>query len=157
MSPEIDPEMSPNSTPGSSPAAGTDTHPIVALTDADLDAMLKRAMWITLILGAVPALILWIASGWRNAAMMATGAAISAASILEWRRLIHLFNARMDRHKSPRGAVTVVTFFLLRLLIFAGAIYGSLKCFQGSVIALLCGLALAVVAIAWEALKLLRD
>ena len=89
--------------------------------------------------------------------MLATGAAISAASILEWQRLIRLFNARMDRHKFSRGAVTVVTFFLLRLLIFAGAIYGSLICFRGSVIALLCGLALAVVAIAWEALKVLRD
>lgn len=133
-----------------------DTHPVANLTDAALDAMLKRAMRITLILGAIPAVILWIASGWRNAAMLATGAAISAASVLEWRRLIRLFNARMDRRKTPRGAVTVVT-FLLRLLIFAGVIYGSLVCFRGSVVALLCGLALAVVAIAWEALRLLRD
>lgn len=134
-----------------------DTHPIVALTDAALAAMMKRAMRLTLVLGAVPALILWIASGWRNAAMLATGAAISAASILEWQRLIRLFNARMDRHKSPRRTVTVITFFLLRLIIFAGVIYGSLICFRGSVVALLCGLALAVVAIAWEALRLLRD
>jgi hypothetical protein len=149
--------MNDDLSPNSSPAPGADTHPIVALTDAALDAMMKRAMRITLVLGAVPALILWIASGWRNAAMLATGTAISAASILEWQRLIRLFNARMDRHKRPRGAVTVVTLFLLRLLIFAAAIYGSLICFRGSVVALLCGLALAVVAIAWEALRLLRD
>lgn len=133
-----------------------DAHPVVNLTDTALDEMLKRALRITLILGAIPAVILWIASGWRDAAMLATGAALSAASVLEWRRLIQLFNARMDRQKSPRGAVTVVTLFLLRLLIFAGVIYGSLICFRGSVIALLCGLALAVVAIAWEALRLLR-
>lgn len=143
--------------PAASPKTDPDTHPIAALTDAALDAMLKRSMRITLILGAIPAVILWIASGWRNAAMLATGAAISAASVMEWQRLIRLFNARMDRQKSPRGAVTVVTLFLLRLLIFAGVIYGSLICFRGSVIALLCGLALAVVAIAWEALKMLRD
>jgi hypothetical protein len=155
---QMNDDLSPNTNPA--PGAEThpaETHPIVALTDAALAAMMTRAMRITLVLGAVPALILWIASGWRNAAMLATGTAISAASILEWQRLIRLFNARMDRHKSPRGTVTVVTLFLLRLLIFAAAIYGSLICFRGSVVALLCGLALAVVAIAWEALRLLRD
>jgi hypothetical protein len=51
----------------------------------------------------------------------------------------------------------VAAFFVLRLTLFAGVIYGSLKCFQGSVIALLCGLGLAVLATAWEALRLLKD
>ncbi len=46
---------------------------------------------------------------------------------------------------------------MLRLTIFAAAIYGSLKCFQGSAIALLCGLGLAMIAMAWEALRLLKD
>jgi len=46
---------------------------------------------------------------------------------------------------------------VLRLTIFAAVIYGSLKCFQGSAIALLCGLGLAMVAMAWEALRLLRE
>lgn len=134
-----------------------DTHPIAGLTDAALAATLKRAVRVTLVLGAVPAVILWIASGWRDAAMLAVGAAISAASILEWQRLIRLFNAKLDQQRMPRGAFLVISFFLLRLLLFAGVIYGSLICFRGSVIALLCGLALALVAVAWEALRLLRD
>ncbi len=134
-----------------------ETHPIAGLTDADLDALLKRAIRVTLILGGVPAVILWIASGWRNAAMLAVGAAISAASILEWQRLIRLFNAKLDKQKAPRGAATVVGFFLLRLILYAGVIYVSLKCFQGSAIALLCGLSLAILAMMWEALRLLRD
>jgi hypothetical protein len=100
---------------------------------------------------------LLIATGWRNAAMMAVGALISAASILEWQRLIRLINAKLDSEKAPRSALLVVTLFLLRLMVFAGAIYGSLKCIQGSVIALLCGLGLAVLATAWEALRLLKD
>jgi hypothetical protein len=133
-----------------------ETHPIAGLTDAALNAMLKRAMRLTAILGALLAAIVWIATGWRDAAMLAVGAAISAASILEWQRLIRLFNARMDMQKTPRGAVTVVTFFLLRLIIFAGVIYGSLKCFQGSTIALLFGLSLSIAAMMWEALRLLR-
>ncbi|HEY2859266.1 MAG TPA: hypothetical protein VGJ21_12670 [Terracidiphilus sp.] len=131
--------------------------PLAALTDAALDTALRRATRITLILGGVWAVILWIASGWRNAAMLAVGAALSAASILEWRRLIRIFNAKLDRQITPRGTAIVITLFLLRLLIFAGVIYGSLKGLRGSPIVLLCGLALALLAIAWEALRLLRD
>jgi hypothetical protein len=51
----------------------------------------------------------------------------------------------------------VVFFFVLRLTIFAGVIYGSLKCFHGSAVALLFGVALAVLAIGWESIRLLRD
>ena len=131
--------------------------PLASLTDAALDQSLRRATRTTLILGAVPAILVWIASGWRNAAMLAIGAVLSAASIVEWRRLIRIFNAKLDRQVTPRGAALVISLFLLRLLIFAGVIYGSLKGLRGSAIALLCGLALAVLAIAWEALRLLRD
>lgn len=134
-----------------------ETHPLAVLTDAGLEALLQRAFRITLILGLIAALVLWIASGWRNAAMLATGTAISAASILEWQRLVRLINAKMDLKQTPRGALAAAVFFVLRLLVFGGAIYGSLKCFHGSVVALLCGLGLAVVAMAWEALRLLKD
>lgn len=134
-----------------------ETHPIGGLTDVALEALMKRAMRETLLFGAVLAAVLWIASGWRNAAMLAVGAAISAASLLEWQRLIRLFNAKLDKQTTPRGAVTVVAFFVLRLTIFAGVIYGSLKGLRGSAIALLCGLGLAMVAMAWEALRLLRE
>ena len=123
-----------------------DPHSLVGLTDAALEALLKRAIRDTLILGVLPAVLLLVASGWRNAAMLAIGTVISAASILEWQRLIRLFNAKLDQQKTPRGATLVVSFFLLRLGVFAGMIYVSLKCFQGSVIALLCGLGLAVIA-----------
>jgi len=134
-----------------------DTHPLATLTTEDVDALLRRAMRITLILGLLASLILWKASGWRNAAMLATGTLISAASIAEWRRLVRFINAKMDQQQTPRGAGLAVVFFLLRLIIFAAVIYGSLKCFQGSVAALLCGLGLAVLAMVWEALRLLRN
>ena len=134
-----------------------EAQPLADLSDAALQALLQRAMRDTLILGAISAVALLIASGWRNAAMMAVGAAISAASILEWQRLVRFVNARMDNRKSPGSAATVVVFFVLRLTVFAVAIYGSLKCFHGSVVALLCGLGLAMAATAWEALRLLRN
>jgi hypothetical protein len=132
-------------------------HPLADLTDEGLQALLRRAIRNTLILGLVSALAVWIASGWRNAAMLVTGAAISAASILEWQRLVRLINAKLDKKQAPRGAFMVAVFFVLRLTAFAAVIYGSLKCFQGSIVALLCGLGLAVLAMVWEAIRLLRD
>ena len=134
-----------------------ETHPIVDLTQADLDAMLHRALRNTLILGTVAALIVWIGGGWRSAAMLGTGTLISVASIWEWQRLIRLINARLDKQKTPASAPVVVLFFVLRLTVFAGVIYGSLKCFHGSIVALLFGLSLAVLAIVWEASRLLRE
>jgi uncharacterized membrane protein len=132
-------------------------HPILDLTQADLDAMLRRALRNTLILGMVSAIALWIGGGWPSAALLATGTLISAASIWEWQRLVRLINARIDKQKTPASAPVVVFFFVLRLTIFAGVIYGSLKCFHGSTVALLFGVALAVVAIGWESIRLLRD
>jgi hypothetical protein len=141
-------ENAPNST--------EELHPIVALTDADLEGLMKRAVRITAVLGVGIALILWFAMGWQTAALFAVGGAISAASIYEWMRLIRLFNAKLDQQKTPSGAWLVVGLFLVRLILFAGIIYVSLKCFHGSPIALVCGLGLAVAGLVWEALRLLR-
>ena len=132
-------------------------HPIVNITDEDLQQMLQRAMRMTLILGAVAALVVWMGSSWRGGAMLMVGALISAASNCEWQRLVRLINARMNQQKTAASAPVVVLFFMLRLTIFAGVIYGSLKCFQGSVVALLCGLGLAALTVGWEILRLLRD
>jgi len=135
----------------------TEEIPAIAnLSEETLDALLKRAVRNTASLAIVPALIVWVASGWRNAAMLMTGALISAASLMEWQRLVRLMNAKMKAKKAPGGAFLAIVFFLLRLLIFAAAIYGSLKCFQGSVIPLMCGLSLAVVTLMWEALRMLK-
>jgi len=131
-------------------------HPIAQLTDADLEGLFRRAIRITLGLGLFLALITLVTTGWRNAALLLVGSAISAASLLEWQRLIRLFNARLDQQKTPRGAALVVTFFLLRLILFGAVIYGSLKCFQGSPMLLVAGLSLAVAGLVWEALRLLR-
>lgn len=126
------------------------------ITDADLEALLQGAIRNTLILGVVASMVLWKAAGWRDAAMMAAGMAISAASIFEWRRLARFIAAKMEKKQTPRGSAFAVVFFLVRLMIFAGVIYVSLKWFQGSVVALLCGLALAVLTLVWGALRLFR-
>jgi hypothetical protein len=133
------------------------SHPIVDLTDEALQAMLLRALRNTLILGLISSVTVLIASNWRNGAMLLTGTLVSAASIMEWRHLVRVINARLDKQKVPMSSIAVVLFFVFRLTIFAGVIYGSLRCFHGSVVALLCGLGLAVLAVSWEVLSLLRE
>jgi hypothetical protein len=71
--------------------------------------------------------------------------------------MTQMINARMEQKKSGIGGVLAGVFFVLRLTVFAAVLYGSLKCFRGSVAALLCGLALAIVAVGWQAMQLLRD
>jgi len=132
-------------------------HPIVDLTEEEVETFFKRALRKTLILGLIATLAVLIGSGWRNAAMLLTGALISAASILEWQRLVRIINAKLDNKKSPKSTVMVLVFFVLRLTVFAGVIYGSLKCFHGSVVALLCGLGLAALAVVWEAIRLIGE
>lgn len=126
------------------------------ITDADLEGMLHGAIRNTLIFGVLASLVVWKASSWRDAAMLATGAAISAASIFEWRRLARFIAAKMDKKQTPRGSGFAVALFVVRLGVFAAAIYVSLKCFHGSAIALLFGLALAVLTLVWGALRLLK-
>ena len=134
-----------------------EAHPLLELPNNAAEVMLQRAMYKTLIFGAVASLALLIASGWRNAGMLMTGALISSASIFEWRRLAEVIRAKLEAEKTPRSAPAVVVFFVLRLTIYAGAIYVSLKCLQGSAVALLCGLGLAALTILWQALRMLLD
>ncbi len=134
-----------------------DIHPILELSDVAAEALLGRAMRNSLILGGVGAVAVLIGSNWRNAAMLVVGTLISAVSILEWQRLARVIKAKLDSQKTPRSAPAVVVFFVLRLTIYAGVIYGSLKCFQGSTVTLLCGLGLAALTIMWEAIRLLLD
>jgi hypothetical protein len=149
------PEQAPQPA-GPNPVEHPGEHPILNLTFDDVATMLRRTVQVTAIAGAGIALFLWIGLGWQTAALFAVGAAISVASIYEWGRLIRIFNAAMDGGKTPRGTGVVVALFLVRMIVFGVAIYGSLKCFQGSPIALICGLGLALLGLVWQSIGLIR-
>jgi hypothetical protein len=76
--------------------------------DLDVQRLLSRAMRNTLLLGGVGSAILLFAAGWRDAGMLASGAAVSGASIWEWKRLTRLISAKLDRQKSPSGTPVVI-------------------------------------------------
>ena len=134
----------------------TESNAFLEFTDADLKAALHRTLRTIAVLAAVLFAVVSLVAGWRSGVLLIVGAIVSASGVYEWQRLISAVNARLDNAQSPRGTGAVVALFFLRLLIVAGLVYVSLKCFHGSIYALVAGLALAVVGLSIEALRLLR-
>ena len=116
-----------------------------------------RALRLVAILTAIGFVVLLATMGWQTAMLLLAGALVSASGLWEWQKLIGVINARLDNQQSATSSTSVVLGFLLRL-VFAGLVlYGSLRCFHGSVYALLGGLCLAVLALAVEAVRLVRS
>jgi hypothetical protein len=135
----------------------TDTgNTFLDFSDADLKAALRRALKTTVILGLALALAIGVLNGWQTGALLLAGALVSATGLWEWQRLVAFINARLDNQKAA-GAGRVMTMFFLRLLFAGGVLYGSLRCFHGSIYALVAGLGLAVLALTIEAVRLVRS
>lgn len=135
----------------------TEANPFVNFTDADLKASMRRAIWFTAIVALVGSAVLTVAAGWQTAALFLSGAIVSATGLYEWQQLIEVINAKLDNQKTPRATGFTLMMFFLRLGIAALIIYVSLRCFHGSLYALLAGLGLAVVALTVEALRVMRS
>jgi hypothetical protein len=130
--------------------------PLAAMSDADLDAMLRRALRLVLVLGLALGAVFTAAKGWQSGVLALVGAAISWTGIHEWKSLAMVVFARIDNQRPPRPMGRTLGMFFLRLGAVAAALYVSLKCLHGSVYALVAGIALSVVALSIEALRLLR-
>ncbi len=126
------------------------------LTDTRLKAAMGRAIRTVAAIAVVAAAILAVAFGWRTGALLLVGAGISLASLYEWQKLMAVISAKLDNQQAVGSARVIVGFFL-RLFIAAVVLYVSLKSLHGSVYALLGGLALAAVALAIEAGRLIRS
>jgi hypothetical protein len=126
-------------------------------SDQDLRVVLNRALRTVAIAILVLAPILWIALGWRSMILFLVGGAIAATGIIEWRQLMSAVLARLSAAGSPpRPLGPVLFWFFARLAAAAAILYVSLKSLDGKVSALLIGLALAVVALFIEAVRLFR-
>ena len=125
-------------------------------TDADARATMLRAIRLLVILAAVvAALVLW-KQGWRSAVLLLVGAAISASGLWEWTKLMAAVMTRMESGGKGRPMGLVLTGFFLRLGLSVAILYVSLKFLNGSVIALAVGLGMGVIALTFEAIKLVR-
>ena len=128
------------------------------LSDADVQRILKRALWLSGALALVATPILWAAMGWRSCAQFWVGAAISCTGIYKWLQLMVALVARMD--VQPEGSVApakplgpVMVWFFLRMALAVALLYGSLEFLGGSIYALLGGLALGLLALSVEAVR----
>ncbi len=134
----------------------TEPNSFLSYTDADLRASMHRAMRTVIIFGVLGAIALTVGAGWQTAALFVAGAIVSITGLYEWQQLIAVINAKLDHQQTPRATGFTVTMFVLRLGIAGLILYVSLRCFHGSVYALLAGLGLAVIALTVEALRMLR-
>jgi hypothetical protein len=136
-----------------------DQNPSGEFTDNDLKRMLLRTQITLAIFAALGAVFAGIAAGWQSAVLLIIGAAVSAIGIWEWRSMVITIMARMDARPGARPASVALAIlrFFLRFLLAAAVLYVSLKRLHGSPYALVAGLALGVVALMFEAVKLLRQ
>ncbi len=133
-------------------------------SDADAAAVIVRAVRIVALLAVVGAAIAAWRAGWQSAVLLLIGAGISASGLWEWRRLMAALMVRMEplpgEHlagaKRPNIGFALTGFFL-RLFAVLIVLYVSLKYLHGSAIALVVGIAMGVVALTIEGLRLLRN
>jgi hypothetical protein len=127
-------------------------------TDRDLQDALLRSLKLIGILTLVAIPVVWALGRWQSAVLFVVGAGVAALSLWEWRSLVTAVAAQFDTDPGarPRPMARVLLRFFLRFVLAAAALYVSLKCFKGSVYALIAGLALAMIAVSVEAIRMLR-
>jgi hypothetical protein len=128
-------------------------------SDQDLRLVMNRALRSVLVAIAVGIPIIWFVWGWRSAVLYLVGGAIAATGILEWRQLMTAVLVRLDTdggQSTPKPLGPVLFWFFVRLVAAAGVLYVSLRSLDGKVVALLLGIALALIALFIEAIRLFR-
>jgi hypothetical protein len=128
-----------------------------SMTDDDLRELLRRALRTVVVLGLALFLVFTFTMGWQTGLLELAGALISYTGIREWRNLALAVFAKLDNQQSARPMGRTLVMFFLRLGVVAAILYVSLRCLHGSVYALVAGIGLAVVALSFEALRLLRN
>jgi len=131
--------------------------------DEDAKSVIARALRLLAIFALIAIPLVWWKLGWQNATLLAVGAAISAAGLWKWLRLVSAVLSQMNAIEGakegankvhPMGPVLVGFFLTLGLML--AALYVSLKYLDGSVYALAAGLAMGVLTLTIEALRLLK-
>jgi len=129
---------------------------LAGLTDADFTRTMIAALKLLAVLTVVAAALFWWKAGWQSAALLLVGAAISAASLWEWLRLMTAVMEHMDIGGKARPIGPVLTGFFVRLGLTLVLLYVSLKYLDGTVFALAAGLGLGVFSLSVEGIRLMN-
>jgi hypothetical protein len=124
-------------------------------TEDDIRRTLLRALKLAgaVVLVATP--VLWVWLGWQTWLMFLIGTAISATGIFEWLQLLSAMMSRMEEGRAPKPMGRVLVMFFLRLALAGVLLYASLNSLHGSIYALLAGLAISLLALLFEAARLM--
>ena len=126
------------------------------LTDGDVRGAMLSALRLLAIFTVAATAIFWWKAGWPSGALVVIGAAISAASLWEWTRLMNVLNQAMDAGRTKRPIGLTLLGFFLRLGLTLAVLYVSLKYLHGNVFALAAGLGLGLLSLTIEALRLMN-
>ncbi|MGO8718897.1 MAG: hypothetical protein ACLQMO_06735 [Acidobacteriaceae bacterium] len=126
----------------------------IPFNEEDIRRTLRRALILAgaVVLVATP--ILWAWLGWRTWLTFVIGAAISATGIVEWLQLLSAMMSRMEEGRTPVPMGRVLIMFFLRLAVAGVLLYASLNSLHGSIYALLAGLAISLLALSVESIRL---
>jgi len=125
-------------------------------TDADFKRTIWSALRLLIVIAVVATPLVWWKGSWQSAVLLLVGAFISGTSLFEWLRLMSAVMVRMDGGGEARPMAMVLVGFFARLAVAIVLLYVSLKYLNGSVYALAAGLALGVIALAVEGLRLMK-
>jgi ATP synthase I chain len=126
------------------------------LTDQDFRDTMLRSLRLLAVLAAFATVFFWLKFNRGSAVLLVVGAAISAASLWEWLRLMTAVNQQMDAGATPRPMGLILTGFFLRLGLTVVILYASLKYLHGTAFALAAGLGLGVLSLTIESLRLMK-
>jgi hypothetical protein len=136
---------------------GSDPAVVGGITDDDLQQLLRRALRTVVVLGVLLLLVFTFTLGWQSGLLELAGAVISWSGIREWRSLARAVSSTLNPQLTPHPMGRTLVMFFLRLGVVGLILYVSLRCLHGSVYALIAGIGLAVVALSFEAIRLLRN
>lgn len=129
---------------------------LTQLTEDDIRRVLRRSLWLAAIitLVATPILLIWL--GWQTWLLFLSGAVISATGIFEWLQLLSAMMSRMEEGRTPTSITRVLIMFFLRLALAGLLLYASLTSLNGSVYALVAGLAVSLISLTVESIRLMN-
>jgi hypothetical protein len=154
MTPETSKPLLPNESKPPDTASSVSPGAMIQFNEADIRRTLHRALVLAgaVVLVAVP--ILWAWLGWRTCLTFVIGVAISATGLVEWLQLLSAMMSRMEEGRTPVPMGRVLIMFFLRLAVAGVLLYASLNSLHGSIYALLAGLAVSLLALTVESIRL---
>ncbi|MEO6964353.1 MAG: hypothetical protein ABI076_00480 [Acidobacteriaceae bacterium] len=155
MTPEISTPIASKEAGGPGQPGAAPPQPPIQFTEDDIRRTLRRSLVLAgaVVLVATP--ILWAWLGWRSWLTFVIGAAISATGLVEWMQLLSAMMSRMEEGRTPVPMGRVLILFFLRLAVAGLLLYASLNSLHGSIYALLAGLAISLLTLSIESIRMM--